>query len=180
MKSSQQWPGPGLVLVAPAGVSVAADQALAQLLQLECLPPLRDPQADPAIALAALAQRPGPAAWLQPLGLDPGAWLGPGGAWADALGAWRQPTLLVVPGAAAGSGPAAAYRALLALAGVPLVGLVQWGGAWRPGERRSDGLPWLGWLPAADGEGDQADLAALRHHCLVRWQALAELQLGQG
>jgi hypothetical protein len=180
MKSSQRWPGPGLVLVAPAGVSAAADQALAQLLQLECLPPLQDPQVDPATALAALAQRSGPAAWLQPLALDPGAWLGPGRGWADALGAWRQPTLLVVPGAAAGSGPAAAYRALLAMAGVPLVGLVQWGGAWLPGERRSDGLPWLGWLPAAEEEAQETDWAALRHHCLVSWQALAVPQLGQG
>ncbi len=100
--------------------------------------------ADPPRLLAALAAQP--AAWLWPLPLDPGAFLGPGGSWAEALGAWRQPCLLLIPAAMAASGPAAAYHALLKRQGVPLLGLIQWGGPWLAGDRRRDGLPWLGWL----------------------------------
>jgi hypothetical protein len=51
--------------------------------------------------------------------------LGDRGSWAEALGAWRQPTVLLIPAAAAASGVAAAYHALLKLQGVPLLGLIQ-------------------------------------------------------
>ncbi len=106
--------------------------------------------ADPQGRLAALAQEPGP--WLWPLAPDPGAFLGERGSWAEALGAWRQPCLLLIPAAAAATGPAAAYCALLQGQGVPLLGLIQWGGPWLAVDRRRDGLPWLGWLAIPRGE----------------------------
>ena len=122
--------------------------------------------ADPARLLAAASEQPGP--WLWPLAGDPGAFLGDQGSWAEALGAWRQPTLLLIPAAAASTGPAAAYVALLERQGVPLLGLIQWGGPWLAADRRRDGLPWLGWLadpqdPAASQDQDQA------------WEAAADL-----
>jgi hypothetical protein len=115
--------------------------------------------ADPPQLLAAASEQPGP--WLWPLAGDPGAFLGDQGCWAEALGAWRQPTLLLIPAAAASSGPAAAYHALLERQGVPLLGLIQWGGPWQAADRRRDGLPWLGWLadpqgPYSQGLGGQA------------------------
>ncbi|MFS6827218.1 hypothetical protein [Cyanobium sp. ATX-6F1] len=51
---------------------------------------------DPPTQLAALQAQAGP--WLAPLPGDPGAWLGPAGRWADLLGAFRQPTALLVAG----------------------------------------------------------------------------------
>lgn len=122
--------------------------------------------ADPPQLLAAASEQPGP--WLWPLAGDPGAFLGDQGCWAEALGAWRQPTLMLIPAAAASTGPAAAYHALLERQGVPLLGLIQWGGPWLAADRRRDGLPWLGWLadpqdPAASQDQDQA------------WEAAAEL-----
>ena len=122
--------------------------------------------ADPARLLAAASEQPGP--WLWPLAGDPGAFLGDQGSWAEALGAWRQPTLLLIPAAAAGPVLAAAYHALLERQGVPLLGLIQWGGPWLAADRRRDGLPWLGWLadpqdPAASQDQDQA------------WEAAADL-----
>ena len=124
--------------------------------------------ADPPQLLAAASEQPGP--WLWPLAGDPGAFLGDQGCWAEALGAWRQPTLLLIPAAAASTGPAAAYHALLQIQGVPVLGLIQWGGPWLAADRRRDGLPWVGWLadpqdPAAfenqDQEQDQAWEAAV-------------------
>jgi len=118
--------------------------------------------------LAALAGEPGP--WLWPLAGDPGAFLGSEGNWAEALGAWRQPTLLLIPAAAAATGPAAAYHALLQRQGVPLLGLIQWGSPWLAADRRRDGLPWLGWLAdpqdPAVSEDQNRDLA---------WEAAADL-----
>jgi hypothetical protein len=110
--------------------------------------------------------------------------LGDRGSWAEALGAWRQPTVLLIPAAAAASGPAAAYHALLKLQGVPLLGLIQWGGPWQAGDRRRDGLPWLGWLaspqdlagpsPELQGSDPQSssDLAPE-----PAWEAAADLAL---
>ncbi len=126
---------------------------------------------DASAALASLSsEAPG---WLLPLALDPGAELPQPGCWCEALGAWRQAVVLQVPAAAAGSGAARAYAALLQAAGVPLVGLVQQGGPWDQDRRRADGLPWLGWLPAepwpAGSEEEQA-AEALRLHLLARWQ----------
>jgi hypothetical protein len=121
------------------------------------------------LALAGLgegrstAQAP---AWLAPLGVDPGLALGDGHTWAEALGAWRQPTLLILDGPQLASGWPAAATALLRQERVPLVGLIQWGGEWQPERRRQDGLPWLGDLTppdGGDGDGDRelAVLAAL-------------------
>jgi len=132
--------------------------------------PASDAGTEPQRLLAALAEEPGP--WLWPLAGDPGAFLGAEGNWAEALGAWRQPTLLLIPAAAAATGPAAAYHALLQRQGVPLLGLIQWGGPWLAADRRRDGLPWLGWLadpqdPAVSENQDQdQDLA---------WEAAADL-----
>jgi len=109
--------------------------------------------ADPPQLLAAASEQPGP--WLWPLAGDPGAFLGDQGCWAEALGAWRQPTLLLIPAAAASTGPAVAYHALLERQGVPLLGLIQWGGPWQAADRRRDGLPWLGWLADPQGPNSQ-------------------------
>jgi hypothetical protein len=165
------WPSVGLVLVAPGGVSPAEGQSLATLLDLQPLAWSAEQVLDAPAALASLSsEAPG---WLLPLALDPGAELPQPGCWCEALGAWRQAVLLQIPAAAAGSGVARAYAALLQAAAVPLVGLVQRGGPWEPDRRRADGLPWLGWLPAAAtpaGSDDDAAGQALRLHLLARWQ----------
>jgi hypothetical protein len=172
----------------PAGLvlaGVGSPQALAERLRLAAerlaalsawpLRPL-DPALPPPLALAGLgegrstAQAP---AWLAPLGVDPGLALGDGHTWAEALGAWRQPTLLILDGPQLASGWPAAATALLRQERVPLVGLIQWGGEWQPERRRQDGLPWLGDLTppdGGDGDGDRelAVLAALAR----RWRGL--------
>lgn len=133
---------------------------------------------DPVTQLAALQAQGG--AWLAPLPGDPGAWLGAAGRWADLLGAFRQPTALLVPGSSAEGGLAAATTALLERAGVPLVGLIQWGGPWRADRRRGEGLPWLGWVnprgndPALDP--DDAAAAGLARVLLLRWQSLDQVE----
>jgi hypothetical protein len=86
------------------------------------------------------------AGWLASLPLDPGHPLDGGGTWAEELGAWRQPALLVIAAHQLPSGAAASTVALLRQWRVPLLGLVQWGGLWIPEQRRRDGLPWLGAL----------------------------------
>ncbi|MFM7267708.1 MAG: hypothetical protein ACKOZT_03850 [Cyanobium sp.] len=140
-------------------------------LPLQTIPEEGSPQA----ALAALHGCAGP--WLAPLRVDPGLPL-PGGHWAGALGAWRQPCLLVMPPSRLATGLPAAGHALLVRCGVPLAGLIQWGGSWDAGERRDDGLPWLGWLEAREPtepdqptDADAALLAALQR----RWRALKAL-----
>jgi len=141
-----------------------AGPQLARLLQLP-LQPLNDPS-HPQRSLAALATNPG--SWLAPLGRDPGLALPGGGTWAEALGAWRQPCVLLLPAPQLASGLAAATTALLRQERVPLLGLIQWGGPWCPRARVQDGLPWLGWL--ADGEAE----AALPATLLARWRLVAE------
>lgn len=159
------------MLLAPGGVSPGDGARLAGVLGLRPLALAPEQQADPDGALTWLgASAPG---WLLPLGLDPGAELAQPGCWSEALGAWRQPVLLQLPASEAGSGLARAYAALLAAAGVPLVGLLQLGGPWQPERRRLDGLPWLGWLPAEAplaGSPDEEATEALRLHLLARWQ----------
>jgi hypothetical protein len=104
--------------------------------------PLRSiPRPDsPPQALADLLAASGP--WLAPLPLDPGLALAQG-SWAEALGAWRQPTLLVVDQAQLVTGIPAASTALLERWSVPLLGLLQWGGAGTP--RRGVGTNFPGW-----------------------------------
>ncbi len=57
----------------------------------------------------------------------------------------------MVAGEAGGgvAGAAAAYAALCHQLGAPLIGLVQIGSQWNRLQRRRDGLPWMGWIPAA-------------------------------
>ncbi len=102
-----------------------------------------------------------PEGWLASLPLDPGRPLDAGGTWAEALGAWRQPALLVIAEGQLPSGAAASTVALLHHWRVPLLGLVQWGGPWSPDQRRRDGLPWLGALeeePRRTGmDGEERD-----------------------
>lgn len=115
--------------------------------------PLR-PVCDALSPSLALAQLGGgrssrcPPAWLAVLAIDPGLPLQQGGSWAEALGAWRQPTALVLDADQLATGAPAAATALLRQWGVPLVGLIQWGGHWDPDARRRDGLPWLGGMAA--------------------------------
>ena len=68
------------------------------------------------------------------------------------LGAWRQPSLLVLDHIQLATGLPAAGTALLQRWQVPLVGLIQWGGPWNPVARRQDGLPWLGCLAGQPAE----------------------------
>ena len=182
---------PRLVLVAlaspedPHGPSRLLPQVAWRLAGLTGVPvqPMTKPDF-PSQALAPLVASPG--AWIAPLPLDPGLWL-PGGGWAEALGAWRQPTLLVVDQGQLATGMPAAATALLLGWNVPLLGLLQWGGSWDGGSRRRDGLPWLGRLaetadPVESAEaavaaevtgdhGDQGVLLALNR----RWSWLADL-----
>jgi hypothetical protein len=108
-----------------------------------------DTHADPQRAMAQLSRCPDP--WLAALPLDPGLALDSGGNWAELLGAWRQPCLLVLEHDQLATGMPAAGTALLQRWQVPLVGLIQWGGPWNPGARRRDGLPWLGCLAGQPG-----------------------------
>lgn len=182
----------GLVLVglasavtaSPAAASPSlvhrATRQLAELLQRPVLTLNAETDPDAAqTALAAQALASG-GGWLASLEVDVGLPLADGRCWAEALGAWRQPALLVIPADQLASGLPAAATALLRHWQVPLVGLLQWGGAWQAEARRRDGLPWLGHLPEqepaaaaaepwADNNGGGTDLTtALR----LRWRQL--------
>jgi hypothetical protein len=145
-------PLPALVLLTlgstqdPTGPARLLPAVASRLGGLTGLPlaPISDPSHAP-VALARLTAQPGP--WLAPLPLDPGLWL-PGGTWAEALGAWRQPCLLAFAASQLATGLPAAATALLERWNVPLVGLIQWEGEWDGACRRADGLPWLGRLGA--------------------------------
>jgi hypothetical protein len=165
----------------PDSASALASLRLARDLTLHHLV-IQRPEA-PHDQLQRLQTRP--EGWLASLPLDPGHPLEAGGTWAEALGAWRQPTLLVIDWRQLPSGAAAAGVALLRQWRVPLLGLVQWGGLWSPEQRRKDGLPWLGGLveerAAAEGKGrgEMAEMddmeeaaAAVAPLLLRRWQGL--------
>ncbi len=153
--------------------AVAARLAAAEGVPLRQLTGAEDPNAGLAALKAGAA---GP--WLAALPLDPGLPLERGGSWAEALGAWRQPCLLVLRGEQLDTGLPAAGAALLERWRVPLAGLVQVGGDWQPAIRRRDGLPWLGWLPEiGEGSGEaneeaEAAMAALQHVLRGRWRVL--------
>ena len=91
-----------------------------------------------------LVQLSGDAAMLHPEGMS----------WLEALGAWRQPTVLIVAPLLSGDipGVAPAYVSLCKNLAVPLVGILQLGGAWDISNRKADGLPWCGLLPDDSGE----------------------------
>ena len=143
---------PLVVVAGGAAMAVTALQhmaapVLATALGLSWREPLR-PES-PQVALAALAGR---GSGLVPLPIDPGLPLeGGAGHWAEALGAWRQPALLLLAGEQLNSGLPAAMTALLLQWRVPLLGLVQADGHWEAPARRGDGLPWLGNLDGAEG-----------------------------
>ncbi|MEX1317542.1 MAG: hypothetical protein AB1Z22_10510 [Synechococcaceae cyanobacterium] len=175
---------PFLVLLAagrPAKVTARLRQVappLADALDLPLAPPL-DPQ-DPQAALAGLAAGADVSLpRLVPLPMDPGHGLPAGGHWAEALGAWRQPVLLVVSARQLDSGLPAATMALLERWQVPCVGLLQWGGRWQAGRRRLDALPWLGglqveWEQPGTGpwQANPADPWTLRQALALRWRQL--------
>lgn len=110
--------------------------------------------------------------WLASLPLDPGHPLEEGGTWAEALGAWRQPTLLIIPWQQLPSGAAASTLALLRQWRVPILGVLQWGGAWSPEQRRRDGLPWLGRLEEAEGPDNEEATRSVTHLLLRQWSHL--------
>ena len=93
-----------------------------------------------------------------------------GGSWLDALADWRHPLLLLVAGEPDGSvaGSAAAYTALCHQLGAPLIGLVQIGAQWNRLQRRRDGLPWIGWIPAAGTPERELALNHLVQHLSQR------------
>lgn len=137
-----------------------------------------EPQATPDQALAALGRGEPGGGWLAPLPVDVGLPLADGSCWAQALGAWRQPTLLVMAQPQLPTGLAAAATALLRQWQVPLLGLLQWGGLWDQQARRADGLPWLGLLPDDSSPQSEALLAACTAQApLAEQQQLAELGL---
>ncbi len=72
-----------------------------------------------------------------------------GQTWLEALGAWRNPTILIVSPLESGEipGTAAAYAALCKTLSVPLIGIIQLGGSWEDHPRRLDNLPWCGLIP---------------------------------
>ena len=117
-------PLPALVLLTlgstqdPTGPARLLPAVATRLGALTGLPlaTISDPGHAP-VALARLTAQPGP--WLAPLPLDPGLWL-PGGNWAEALGAWRQPCLLAFAYNTLATGLPAAATALLERWGVPL------------------------------------------------------------
>jgi len=125
--------------------------------------PLREVEdpGEPERSLERLCRQGG--GWLAALPRDVGAPLPQGGCWAEALGAWRQPVAVAIPPAQLSSGLPAAVTALLRSWNVPLLGLVQTAGPWRPADRRRDGLPWLGCV------GTESDPAPA---LLLRWRSL--------
>jgi hypothetical protein len=170
-------PALSLVLLAfgtPPKVAARLDAAtapLARALGLELTAPL-DPD-DPQTSLAGLAAAPGAGPRLVPLPRDPGHGLPAGGHWAEALGAWRQPVLVLFSAKQVNTGLPACTQALLDRWQVPCAGLLQWGGNWQSEQRRLDGLPWLGWLSRQDST-DPSQPERLRLALGLRRRRLAE------
>lgn len=174
--------GPGTELRGPLE---EARQRLADLLLLNgrTLPEGGGPE----LRMAALRQPAAPAGagqgrrWVACLPQDPGLFLPSGGCWAEVLGAWRQPTVALLTEPQLRTGLPGAGTALLRQWRVPLLGLIQWGGAWDETMRRRDGLPWLG---ALHGNGDDPDRVEeevrLRSLLRLRWGCLRLEQEGGG
>ena len=119
---------------------------------------------DPTKILGCLLKKKG---LVQLLG-DPAKTQISGMNWLEALGAWRQPSVLVVYASSDGiSGNALAYTALCRELSVPLLGLVQYGGEWEAEIRKLDGLPWCGWIPEEKSD-------ALEYNNLINNRILTE------
>ncbi|MEB3256982.1 MAG: hypothetical protein VKN83_01560 [Cyanobacteriota bacterium] len=147
------------------------DQAARRLARALALPhrPISDPHSPDRQLQLLQASGEG---WLASLPLDPGQALPDGSTWAEALGAWCQPTLVILGAQQLSSGAAASSTALLRQWRVPLLGLVQWGGTWKGDLRWRDGLPWLGRLEegaAWEGSDATSDLVGLLRQ---RWTLL--------
>ena len=115
---------------------------------------------------------------------DPGRLSSDGRSWLEALGAWRMPVLMLGAPLADGVMPGAvpAFYALCEQHRVPLLGLVQMGGIWKPLERRLDGLPWLGWLAdtdqlSADSQQQYEVVMALVAKRLVGFSSMAKAEM---
>lgn|GEM_PF-310071 len=149
----------------------ATERAAGCLAQALLLPhrPIAHPQA-PQRWLGQLHDTSG--GWLASLPLDPGQPLPDGSTWAEALGAWRQPALLIIAAPQLASGAAASTTALLRQWGVPLLGLAQWGGTWDGERRRRDGLPWLGRMEEGAGSEGGDSAAELAERLQWRWACL--------
>jgi hypothetical protein len=160
--------GPEALLRGPDSPTELAARRLARSLALPHRP-ISDP-GSPDWQLQQLAASG--QGWLASLPLDPGQSLPDGSTWAEALGAWCQPTLVILGAQQLSSGAAASSTALLRQWRVPLLGLVQWGGTWKADLRRRDGLPWLGRLEeggAGEGSDAMSDLLELLRR---RWTSL--------
>ncbi len=74
--------------------------------------------------------------------------------WLEALGAWKEPVILLAIPSPNGDipGTAASYCALTRYFSVPLLGIVQIGGVWDIKQRKIDGLPWCGCIKPEDSE----------------------------
>ena len=160
--------GPEAAFRSPESATEQATRRLARRLSLPHRA-MTDPRS-PHQQLRLLQEADG--GWLASLPMDPGQALTDGSTWAEALGAWHQPTLLLICAQQHSSGVAASTTALLRQWQVPLLGLLQWGGPWNGELRRRDGLPWLGRLEESSaGEDSVSPLLAL----LVRRWALLDL-----
>ena len=165
---------------AAAGVEEAAGR-LAALVGMCSLPPLvaasdegregttaERSDAQVNVLMTELSGRSG--SWIVPLLQDPGRFQPWGGRWSELLGAWRQPTVLLIEAHQADAGLPAACTALMQSCCVPLLGLIQWGGHFDQEARRRDGLPWLGVLAQGKATDDGVDLVLnLRR----RWSQIA-------
>ena len=78
-----------------------------------------------------------------------------GGRWAEVLGAWRQPTVLLIAAQQAVEACRRPTRPCCERCGVPLLGLIQWGGPFdgRPAAAR-DSPGWGRWLRATAADDD--------------------------
>jgi hypothetical protein len=165
---------------ATAGIEEASGR-LAALVGVCSLPPLvaasdegrggtteDSSDAEVNVLMTELSGRGG--SWIVPLLQDPGRFQPWGGRWSELLGAWRQPTVLLIEAHQADGGLPAACTALMQRCGVPLLGLIQWGGLFDQEARRRDGLLWLGALAQGEAADDDADLVLnLRR----RWSQIA-------
>jgi len=167
-------PGPALVLLAcgtppqVTALQASGGPAVAQVLQRHlagALPGEPGPQAHNALAELSPST-------LVPLPQDPGRTSADGSHWAELLGAWRQPCLLLISADQLDSGVAAAATALLQQWQVPLLGLVQWQGSWDQQARLADRLPWLGCLGGPEAQPAAVALAAARQARRVQAQMM--------